>query len=115
MEKKIIGFKIIKKYPFSQIEGYMINNFSDPICREYLNFPEFFQPIYEEEKVIDLDKILMDNAPFTCSIGPVETKMLMKATAEETIDFVVDFLKEDLISVCRNLSIVKEKLKEKIK
>lgn len=56
MERKIIGFKLIKLYPLSQEVHYTLNGPSKNLINIYSQFPEFWEPIYEEVGV-DLQKI----------------------------------------------------------
>lgn len=107
MEKRIIGFKLIKEYPYSPKIGDEITiringNFWEIRKIAYsekslLNkYSEFWQPIYEEEKVISLDKIIEEGGTYT-NLLYNQAKSLMRITAEETIDFVIDYLRKNTI------------------
>lgn len=56
MNKKIIGFKLIKLYPLSENIFYIFNDPSKEIIDEYLMWPEFWEPIYDG--IVDLQKII---------------------------------------------------------
>lgn len=136
MEKKIIGFKLIKEYPRSEKIGtevvapsvrdvilnndfyHMKGNYEIAVFANVINgWPEFWQPIYEEEKVISLDQILTDNGLLPGLNTYKEINKLMKATAEQTIDFVIEYLSNKFIlpkNPSCNEGIVRE-LKDKIK
>lgn len=82
MEKKIIGYKLIKKYPGLH---YTLGQFSPANVTEYSSWPEFWQPIYEEVGV-DLEKILMEAQ--VC--GEVERIIIaMKEACKQTLELTL--------------------------
>lgn len=134
MEKKIIGFKLIKEYPRSEKIGtevvapsvrdvilnndfyHMKGNYEIAVFANVINgWPEFWQPIYEEEKVIDLQYIIDNNEPYCATIGPHQAKRLMELAAEAAINFVVDFIRENIQISDFTPGVLKERLKDKIK
>jgi hypothetical protein len=125
MEKKIIGFKLIKYYPGSPkigeetrnkaSEGYWaIRNGAYSEDSLLSKYSEFWQPIYEEEKVIDLNEILYEDS-FPCKIGPREVIPIMKRTAETTIDFVIDYLNDVDARQGQSDKVWREDLKKRIR
>lgn len=99
MEKKIIGFKLIKLYPGKLDLGEEINFTNTPqeqILKytHYLDYPEFWQPIYEEIGV-DLDRIytLIRNTPTTYN-GKLEILSAMKEACKQTLELVLKKLQE---------------------
>lgn len=130
MEKKIIGFKLIKQYPKSPKIGFQLNHSHDGVggyywsglngvyteaqCTLLQDYSEFWEPIYEKEKVIDLNEIIR-SGKISQNFLLNQVKNLMKETAESTIDFVVDYLSERSVRYNGLETNWKEILKKKIK
>lgn len=88
MEKKIVGFKLIKNYPLSQQTGFIYKDPSQNIINEYIIWSEYWQPIYEGESV-NLDKI-MDNTYEIHNNSPIATciRIAMKEACRQTLELV---------------------------
>lgn len=91
MEKKIIGFKLIKKYPLSGEINYICENPSESTITEYSKWPEFWEPIYEE---IGVDLQDMYHKRMGGYIGLTFTQRehilgLMKQACKQTLELVV--------------------------
>jgi hypothetical protein len=135
MEKKIIGFKLIKHYPGCPVpinyKGTFISSAQNKLhgsatwngcgsmatTEELLKWTEFWQPIYEEEKVINLNEIIENNGPYTASIGidSLQAKKLMRNVAEETINFVIDYLNDPRNRQGQSDKVWREDLKKRIR
>jgi len=104
MSRKIIGFKLIKEYPSSGPIGMELRTKSkNPDLKDYwfnkshgnnesimLNFPEFWEPIYEDK--IDLNNLykeLWDRN--THRLGPIDISILaMKEACRQTLELVIN-------------------------
>ncbi len=57
-QRKIIGYKVIKTYPDSHVIGVIL--MSKTSFDRYSKYPEFLEPVYEEEKleIIEWDNVV---------------------------------------------------------
>lgn len=94
--RKIIGFKLIKQYPLSPDIPFTLADLSVKLINIYSQFPEFWEPIYEEVGV-DLqkiyDRIFFDKTGNqVCDSGRltrIETTIeMMKEACKQTLELV---------------------------